>query len=77
MDSFDKDLADEDIPATTQQLADIVIDLSADRVEKVAETPKENRIILKPRNYQLEMVDESLKRNIIVVVCDVIIREMS
>lgn len=58
----------EDIPALTQQLDEVVIDMAkADHDSNVVQEPESASLTqIKPRQYQLEMVEESLKRNIIV-----------
>jgi hypothetical protein len=63
----------DELPVPAQEL---VIDLAADGSD--ASSKKRSPIsligddsapVIKPRAYQLEMVEESLKRNIIVAVC--------
>lgn len=68
MDCSNGTLESEVITAMTQQLEEVVIDKISDPDPTVVGNPVEGTSTLKPRNYQLEMVEESLKRNIIVAV---------
>jgi hypothetical protein len=63
----------DELPVPVEEL---VIDLAADSSDvlsdKISPVPligDDGAPVIKPRPYQLEMVEESLKRNIIVAVC--------
>ena len=65
-----KEYFDSEMSTLTQELEEVVIDKTLDSDMMSVDEPNESCAALKPRNYQLEMAEESLRRNIIVAVSD-------